>query len=44
MNKIITLALLLLLNTSFCQAAPGYEYVIEEYVVQENDTLEKIAG
>lgn len=44
MNKIIALALLLLLNTSICQGAPGYEYVIEEYVVQENDTLEKIAG
>ena len=43
MNKIIVLALLLLLNISICQAATGYEYIIEEYVVQENDTLEKIA-
>lgn len=44
MNKIIILVLLLLLNASVCQATPGYEYIIEEYVVQENDTLEKIAG
>lgn len=42
--KLFLLATALFFNISSCQATvPEYEFIIEEYTVQENDTLDSIA-